>query len=1028
MPGILRVVFLSGAFAALAAAQADANKAQLFGTVLDPNGAVVPGAKIKVTNIGAGFSRELESSGEGQFRFVQLDPGSYEITAQAKGFAENRLTGISLNVGAAISIDIRLQVQSTTTSIDVSETLINISLPAAATTLGSQAIRDLPINGRRFHDFATLTPTVQIEPQRQQLSFAGQRGVNANVMVDGADYNQPFFGGIRGGERSNFNFTLPQSAVQEFQAVTTGYAAEYGRSTGGVLNVITKSGANNWHGDAFYQNRDRSLSADNPIFLVQPSESLQQWGASAGGAVRRDKLFVFGAYEQQKANTPREVLFPLLATVTPSPATQEAISFLQGQQQKFTQTNRAAATTARSDYVFTNGDRLTLRYNFADSNEENAVSVGGAVNPFTNSALSNEGTEKDRNHFGTVQHTRLFSPRLVNDLKFSGSYEERPRLANSNTPTVSASPLALFGARSFLPTVQWDRRIQLTDSLSILAGKHSFKIGLDYSKLDTAQAFGFNQFGGFSLNTSNVARLLTLLSTAPGQNRFDGTEVVYNRQIGNLLAEYGMHQAAFFAQDSWRVTPRLTLDFGLRWEAQYNPSVIANNEAVVSRVHDVPLPNGARLNVKQIKNNLDQFAPRFGFAWSPFKSGRLFVVRGHTGLFYAASPMLLFSGATNNLRIPPGDVSLQLSSVRRPDGSNFTVYQQLLAAGVDLNRSTLGSLPVIAVDVVERASALALGGTARDPFIGAALTLMAPDFRNPRSFQGGLGFETEVTSRWIAGAQLNYVNTVWLHRNRDYNMPVPVVRATDITKRPWYGLNAGVSRPIPQQSTLTVRESSARSMYRGVTFQTQYRGPKFQWGAFYTVAENFADDDSERDAGGVNHVDSFDFKQEYNYSSLDFRQQFNTYALYSLPWGVEISGLLRVRTGLPLNPIAGSDLNANLVNNDRPYSAPGVPFLRNSFRNRAVKNADMRLLKSFNLKGESKRIQLSAELFNLLNIDNVIFAGNTNVYGPGIDTAGNPVAPNAGFMLLRGADGNYNRVNTQVGNPFQAQFGLRFFW
>jgi hypothetical protein len=1017
-------------FAALVGAwgQADANKAQLFGTVLDPKGAVAPGAAVKIVNVRTGFARELKSGGEGQYRFVQLDPGGYEMTAQAPGFAESRLTGITLNVGASIQADIRLQLQATATAIDVSDTLINVALPAPATTLGSQAIRDLPINGRRFQDFASLTPAVVVEPQRQQLSFAGQRGVNSNIMVDGADYNQPFFGGIRGGERSNFNFTLPQGAVQEFQAVTTGYAAEYGRSTGGVLNVITKSGANQWHGDAFYQNRDRSLSANNPIFLVQPSESLQQWGGSAGGALKRDKLFVFGAYEQQTANTPREVIFPLLATVTPSPATQEAISFLRGEQRQFTQTNRAVASTVRADYQFARGDRLTFRYNVADSIENNAVSVGGALNPFTNGALGNEGTEKNRNHFGTMQYTALISPRMVNDLKFSGSFERRPRLANSHTPTVAGQPLGTFGARSFLPTVQSDRRIQITDSLSLTAGRHTLKFGVDYNRLNADQTFGFNQFGGFALNTSLVPRLLTLMSAGPGQNRFDGPEVVYNRQIGNLLADYGMHQLAFFAQDSWRVTPRLTLDFGLRWEGQFNPAVMANNDAVVNRVNGVPLPNGARLDVRRIQDNLNQFAPRFGFAWSPLKSRRLLVVRGHTGVFYAASPMLLFAGPTNNLRLPPGDVSLQLANVRRPDGTNFTVYQQLLAAGVDLNRTPLGQLPVIGVDVVQRASALALGGTARDPFLGASLTLMAPDFRNPRSYQAGLGFETEITSRWIAGAQVNYINTVWLHRNRDYNMPAPVPRATDPAQRPFFGLNAGVMRPIPQQAVLTVRESSARSMYRGLTLQTQYRSQRFQWGAFYTVAENFSDDDSERDAGGVNHMDGFDFRQEYGYSNIDFRHQFNTYALYTLPWGLEVSGLMRARTGLPLNAIVGSDLNGNLINNDRPFPAPGVPFARNAFRNRGVTGVDMRVLKSFRLKGEATRLQLSAEFFNLFNIDNVVFAGNTNVHGPGLDAQGNAVAPLAGFMLLRGTDGGYNRVNTQVGNPFQAQFGIRFFF
>jgi hypothetical protein len=1006
--------------------QADANKAQLLGTVLDPNGAAVPNASIKLKNLATGFAREGRSGGDGSYRFVQLDPGAYEIATEASGFATNTFTGLTLTVGAAVNFDIRLQIQQTATTVEVTEALVNVSLPSPSATVNAQAIRDLPINGRRFQDFAALTPTVQIEPQRQQLSFAGQRGVNSNIMVDGADYNQPFFGGIRGGERSNFNFTLPQSAVQEFQAVTSGYAAEYGRSTGGVLNVITKSGTNAWHGDGFYQNRNRELSANNPIFNRKPSETLQQWGGSVGGPLKENKLFVFGAYEQQKADTPRQVLFATLVGFTPTPATQEAFNYLKSQEQPFTQDNRAIAATSRVDYQFTNGDRLTFRYNFADSNENNAVSVGGALNPFTNSTVANEGVEKNRNHFGTANWTKLFGSRVVNDLKFSGSYEQRPRLANAEQPTINAGPVVIDGSRSFLPTTQWDRRLQVSDSLTVLAGKHSLKFGFDYSKLDTAQAFGFNQFGAFNMNTSVVSQILTLMSTAPGQNRFDAASVTYNRQIGNLLADYGLTQMAFFVQDSWRASQRLTLDFGLRWEGQYNPEPVANNDIVVARISRL-FPNGATPTPGVIKDNTNQWAPRFGFAWTPFDNNRT-VVRGHTGLFYAASPMLLYSGATNNLRTPPGDVSLLLANVVRPDGTNFTVYQQLLAAGVDLNRSQLGSLPIIPVDVVQRASALALGGTGRDPFLGASFTIMAPDFRNPRSFQGGLGVETELAPGWLTGVQFNYVNTVWLHRNRDYNLPIPVVRANDATQRPFFGLTTGTPRPVPQVGNLTVRESSARSLYRGLTYQLQYRGKKFQWGSFYTLQTNYSDDDSERDAGGFNHENSFNFKPEYNYSSLDFRHQYNTYALYQLPWGFEISGLMRVRTGLPLNPIAGTDLNGNQVNNDRPYFAPGVPWLRNSFRNRKVVNNDLRILKSFRLKGESMRVQLSAEFFNLLNLDNVVFAGNTNVFGPGIDASGRPVNTSANFMRLRNTDGSYNTVNQQSGNPFQAQFGVRFFF
>ncbi len=446
--------------------QADANKAQLLGNVLDPNGAGVPSAKLTLKNTATGFSREGTSAGDGAYRFVQVDPGTYEVTATASGFASTTLTGLVLNVGAAVALDVKLSIQQTTTTVDVTENLVNVTTATPSATLGSKAIRRSPhqraaLPGLRGVDAngncRAATSAVELcGTTRHQLQHYGGR----------PDYNQPFFGGIRGGERSNFNFTLPQSAVQEFQAVTSGYAAEYGRSTGGVLNVITKSGSNDWHGDAFYQNRDRSLSADNPIFLRQPSESLQQWGGSVGGPLKANKLFVFGAYEQQKANTPREVLFATLSQVTPGPTTQEAFNYLRGQEQPFTQDNRAVAGTTRLDYQFNNGDRLTFRYNFADSAENNAVSVGGALNPFTNSTLANEGTEKNRNHFGTANWTKLFGARVVNDLKFSGSYEQRPRLANAEQPTVNAGPVVIDGSRSFLPTTQWDRRLQVSDSLT----------------------------------------------------------------------------------------------------------------------------------------------------------------------------------------------------------------------------------------------------------------------------------------------------------------------------------------------------------------------------------------------------------------------------------------------------------------------------------------------------------------------------------------------------------------------------------
>ncbi len=1021
--------------------QVDANKGQIVGTVFDANKSVVPNAKIKIKNLATGFTRELTSGGDGSYRAVQLDAGNYELVAESQGFAPATLKGIVVAVGSAINIDVTLQVQATSTTVEVSAGMISEVTPAPSAVVNSTAIENLPINGRRVQDFAVLTPTVQVNDQsRGQLSFAGQRAIYSNIMLDGADNNQPFFGGIRGGERSNFILTVPQSAVQEFQVVASGYTAEYGRSTGGVMNTITKSGGNEVHGEAFYQNRNRKFSAQSPIpvldpldftsdinlrrkISVTPSETLQQYGGAAGGPAIKDRFFWFGAVEAQKADIPRESVFPQLGNITASPLTQPTIDFFRSEQKKFVQDNNSVALLGRGDYQFAKGHRLTARYTFSNSTENNAVTVGGATNPFSQFALSNEGTEKDRVHNGTMQYTHLVSPTVVNDLRFSGSYELRPRLANSNTPSVS-NFIGNFGARNFLPTTQDDMRWQITDSLTVLRGKHSFKFGVDYSRLSTVQAFGFNQFGTFNTNVSNAQTTAQLLggSGANGGNRFDAPGVIYQRQIGNLIADYGLQQLAFFAQDSIRVNSQLTLDFGIRWEGQYNPTPSSDNTSLVNRVKNVVFPIGRQLDPTVMRDVTNQVAPRFGFAWNPISGAHKTVVRGHTGLFYGASPMLIFSGGTNNFRAIPGDVSIQIGG----DNTRPSIYNVFRQVGVDLNTTPLSSLPIIPVDVVQRAASIWLGGGTLDPFAGAALTLNANDFVNPRSLQMGLGVDTEVFKNFIVGVQVNYLNTVNLLRNRNYNLGAPIIAATDQSLRPSF---AGRQRiGVPSLSTITVRESSARGMYRAMTFQAQYRRDRLQVAAYYTLAQNYSDADSERDASGFEYVNSFNLRDEYNYSSLDIRNQITANAVYRLPWGFELSGISRFNTGLPFTARVGSDVNGDGNNNDRPYAGPGQPFARNGFRNRNYARTDMRILKTIKLKSERMRVQLSAEFFNLFNADNVIIGSNNFVYGAGFQANGTFAPVNAQFRRLKLTDGYYDPNNQQVGNPFQAQFGVRFFF
>lgn len=1014
-------------------AQANANKGEITGTVSTAGQDAIPGAIVTIRDIVTGLERSAPVNEAGRYRAVLLDSGTYRLTAAAKGFVPATVDGVQLTVGASAAVDFVLNAPPPAHSFPAGAAALNPVQPVVSASLSRPALLNLPSNGRRFQDFAVLMPTVQVEPLRGQLSFAGQRGVNSNILLDGVDYTQPFLGGIRGGERSNAIVTVPQSAIQEFQVLSTGPSVEYGRSTGGVLNAITRSGGNTFHGDAFYLLRHKDLASNDPVQFIPALETWQQYGAGVGGPLRRDKLFFFGAVERHDASRPRRVYFAQLANRPIPEAGREAYDFFLSEQRPFTQTNDALAATARLDQQTAQGHRLTLRYNFSHAAARNAVSAAGALDPATNRAFSNDGAERDRIHSGVAQYTRIASPGMVNDLRFAGSFEERPRLANSATPQVDARPIGYFGARTTLPASQHDRRYQVADTLSATRGAHTLKAGFDFSDLDASQLAGGNQFGSFTINSSNVDQILDILSRGGTvANRFDSGLVTYERQLGDRAASVSMRQLAAFAQDSWRLTHSLTLDFGLRWEGQFNPRIDASNTALTGRIRGFRFPNGATVDPALTRHNLNQFMPRLGFAWSPFSGARRTVVRGHAGVFYASTPLILFAGPAGSFRQSPGDLSLRLAPV-----GSLTVYRQLLAVGVDLNQSPLGQLPVIPVETVQRAAALALGAPA-DPFAGASLTAMANDFHNPRSAQAGLGVETELFRNFVAGAQLNYLNTVHLHRNRDYNLPAPFVRPTDLTERPTFGLRTlGVTRPIPTLGAVIVRESSARSLYRGLTASTQYRSRRLTFGAFYTWSETFSDDDSERDAATINYANPFNLAWDYGYARIDLRHQFTAYGLLTLPLGFELGLMARAHSGLPVNPITGADNNEELTVNDRPFSAPGVPLARNSFRNRKVIGNDLRVLKSFRLgASDARRLQFSVEFFNLLNLNNVVFAGATGglsggIYGNGIQAVAGqivtlPVDPR--FMRLRMPDGAYDRNNVQSGTPLQLQFGLRCFF
>ena len=999
-------------YAGSASAQTDAHKGRIYGIVVDPSGAAVASAETICVNDATGIERKALADEAGAYQFASLAPGPYTVLARSPGFAQASLTGIAVNVGSAVRGNITLRIEESSERIEVSAALIDSTQSTPDNVVNGTAISSLPINGRRFQDFALLTPTVQVDRQRGQLSFVGQRGINSNVMVDGTDYNQPFFGGIRGGERSNSIITVPQSAIREFQAVAAGYTAEYGRSSGGMLNVITKGGTNEMHGDAFHQLRDRKWGLADP-FGAKSLETLRQSGGSLGGPIRQNRAFFFTALEFQAADTPRQVEFPLLSGV-PREAGSEAFDIYAGLEEPFESTNDAWAWTPRVDFHLHGTQTLTIRYNVSSATALNTSTTGDPRQSRTDRALSNNGTEKDEIHYLTAQLSSLFGPALINELRITASREERPRLNNSDAPLIQ-SAVGRFGARSFLPTVQDDLRVQASDAVSIIRGAHSMKLGLDINRLTTSQTFGFHQFGRFVLFGSDPAAHLDCLSVGGRvANRFD-CEGIYLRQIGNLSTSMDLGQYALFAQDSWRPTERLALNFGLRWETQRNPDPQATNGALLERVQGVELPLG-RTDPALIPDSGHQVMPRFGFAYRPIANSNRTVLRGSLGIYYAATPLLLFADPTNNFRATPGNLSLAVPTTAP------TIYQQFLAAGIDLNEFRLDRIPVFSP---EEARKVAGGGA--DPFAGAQPITVADDYRNPRSVAFTAGMDHEFAPGLIAGAEFHHVSTVHLQRNKDFNLPLPSVNPNDPAMIPSID---GRNRPIPSLGSLTVRESSARSLYRGISASAKYRsGGAFQWDAFYTWSRTLSDDDNERNAVGFTYADPFDLGAEYGPANQDIRHQFTSNAVVQLPFGIVWSGIARTTSAPPINPVAGRDLNGDQSpEGDRGLRGPGQFLGRNTFRNRSFANFDIRVTKDIRVS-ERAVVRLSAEFFNLFDADNVEFSGFNTVYGPGLDlSTGAVVGPQPTFMRLEYSTGGYDHNNRQIpgANPLQMQFGARF--
>lgn len=1056
---------------------AQAGSGSITGVVADSSGAIIPNATVKLVNKNTGLEKTANASESGVYTFTSLQPGNYSVSATSGSFAEQKLD-VEVQVGRTTDANFTLGASNVSATVEVTAEGVQTTSSNSDAVLNETAIQNLPINGRRFQDFATLTPTAQIDTERNQISLSGQRGINSNINVDGVDYNQPFFGGIRGGERSNFAPTIPQESIKEFQVVAAGYSAEYGRSSGGIVNVVTKGGTNNFRGSAFYLIRPDNFSRNHEFVRrleevnnleITAAPTQQQFGGSFGGPIFKDKLFFFLSYEQQQFIADRRVLFTGLDNVVRNSTNQQAIDFFRSQETTYELTNDAKTALGRIDWNITNNNLASFRYSWNSGEGLNSVAVGDAgtlFNPIANAALSNEGTEIDRNNVFVGQLTSTISANYINDFRFQYARGERPRFANSQSPSVGVTNVGNYGTRSFLPTTQFDERIQFVEGFSIVKGNHNAKIGGEFSDILVDQLFGFNQFGSYAF-TGGTTGGLTALSidpTNPNDRRFDGG-TFYNQQIGNTAARFRIKELAFYGQDAWRITPKLTINYGLRLEKQYNPDPELGNDTIINLVRNATFPafGNRSFDPTQIPDSEWQVGPRLGFAWDIEGNGKS-VLRGFGGLYYARTPAIIIAGPLNNFRVPPGDLSVSLPfsipasfTAATAEGQTAynafltanptyvsvlataglpcplatgtavnlrtclpnTVFRQFAAIGINANNSALDSLPSLNPDQLSQIAGIL--GFAQAVGTGGRFFGIDEDYRNPRSLQFGLGYERELAPGIVFGIDYSQVNTTRLQRNRDINLPVPV--PTGPVLRPTFNRNL---RPVTQIDRLVLRESSAKSQFKALTFRTRVARKWANINAYYVISRNTSDDDNERNATGLFYENSFDLRSEFGLARLDRSHQFVANPVIFLPHGFEVSSAIRLRSGVPVDAVAGSDLNADGNNNDRPYLSVGQPIGRNRFRNPGEFGVDLRGQKGFGF-GENRRLIFSAEIFNLFNNANIQLSSvQLNYCTPTNDPACGINGPtNPTFLQIRDTNGDIITSNFSRTAVFQMQFGVR---
>ena len=1017
-------------------AQAGGSTADIRGSVTDPNGSVISGATVTLTDADRGSMRTASTDAQGEYRFLSLTPGMFQIRVEAAGFSAQVRNAITVTVGQTLDQNFSMQIGDATATVEITSDapLIETERTQQSTTINEKFIRELPIDRRDYLSFTLLSPGVVdsnaladntdfrvAQTPQSGISFYGNNGRGNSITVDGAEANDQ-----GGGVRAN----LSQEAVQEFQINRSSYNAEFGGASGGVINIVAKTGKNNVYGSAFAYFRHQSLDAGDPFAFVldgstltriKPPANRQQYGLSVGGPFAKDRTFFFGAYEglrkRESSTVPlltnlaifqptagqNTILNTLAASADPTPvpcvtgvsvpraqcaailrgvltADQPTIDLFRNNSGVFPFPSDSHSASFRVDHIPSASNSFYLSYRFNDRKDGNQ-----ATRALLGFSRSNNVDVLDHNLIGSWTH--VFGSSATNELRIQGNYNTLFVESNDpNGPELNVAGFGFFNRDIFLPSYNYDRRYSISDDFTIDSGNHRMKFGGSFLMRDgffDSKTFFGGRFGFGTLPGALVSPQLTATTINALQSLDLGLPQSYQQGFGDGIVGAKLPYYSIYGQDTWKIRPNLTLNYGLRYEID--------------------------VRRKPLRTYYGNISPRVGFAWSPNDNNRT-IVRGGYGMFYAQIPFVIdyVVQSLNEIdgvrQIPQVLTTLNAANPLAINGP-INIFRTLRAQGVIGIPTTTRT--ITPADLAQFGIIVSQTGP-RNPL--TVLFREDPTYRNPRAQQASFGIEHDFGGEFSVGVSYVWALTQFITRARDINLfDVPLdsrgIRSYSTAVGQYCGpeFTGGPSRIArcfrnPNIFQEILYESAASANYNGLIVEFQKRfGTNVTIAGNYTLSEAF---DQVTDYNSdFRAFDQLDDNPEYTLSAFDQRHKFVSYAIIQSPWknallrDFQVTPIVRANSGRPFNLLAGSDVNGDRsTNGDRPLlTVNGIqtgPIRRNVGKGPGFATFDMRLTRRF-MFSERMGLELTVEGFNLLNRLN--FASVNNTVGPTFAYGPDPV-------------------------------------